>query len=143
MNNLNLNLGRLLDLTSSSLTGFGKLSSGDTASSLSSDSYEKISLPHGQVPSKVRVLLIRQISVDAWEEMPVNDFGEQDSDRVSCRFKSMILGEGAMYTADVTSGSITWAGEILIDPKLNIKYGGFRTRHIVVRVSCRSFHSRL
>ena len=84
--------------------------------------------------SKIRVFLVRQVSVD-----PCNEFCDgMEEARV---VKHILLGEGSMYTADMTRESITWAGEVAINPTLDIQHGGFRTHSIVVQVSLDLFLS--
>ena len=97
--------------------------------------------------SSASVLLVRQVSVDNAafadtalslyqldnESETENLLGDIEGHPRGHVHKSTVIGEGLMYTSHISRGSVTWAGEIRVNPR--VKCCGFQTRNLVVRVS--------
>ncbi|THH07966.1 hypothetical protein EW145_g3034 [Phellinidium pouzarii] len=102
----------------------------------SSSSQESLASPTGPQP-KIRVALEREVSIDSRlrrhsrrDRSRSSDHEEENPRRVH---KRIVLGEGFMYTANATRDSVTWAGEICIDPQHGVRCGGFQTRSLAVK----------
>ncbi|KAL5519882.1 hypothetical protein ACEPAG_1542 [Sanghuangporus baumii] len=169
----NIKLGRVLSLPGSRSDSWTSLD-GEKEPARWQNALERDRKTRGAAPSTgVRVLLVRVVSVHAnlyskqnsHQPEPHDEFDlDPDSDtfsesgsflnrdgsggRTGSRmFKRTVLGEGMMYTANVSRGSVTWAGEIRIDPKHNVRTGGFSTGSMIVRdmlvVSVREPHTEM
>lgn len=109
------------------------LSSISTASTHSSTS----NLRPKEKPS-VRVALVRQIAVDTrftQRELP-------DRRARTHVYKTSVIGEGILYTTKVRKGSVSWAGEVRIDPRSGVHSAGFSTMYLTVRVSLLEMYSK-
>ncbi|KAH8114419.1 hypothetical protein DFH11DRAFT_214760 [Phellopilus nigrolimitatus] len=116
-----------------------RLSALSGASSRTSSNSQESSNSGFNEPPKIRVVLIRQVSVDASSS---TFDGQQPNAMYSLRpegqklssqvHKSIVLGEGVMYTTRVMHDSVTWAGEIHIDMQQRTRCSGFRTKNLLV-----------
>ncbi|KAI5120945.1 hypothetical protein M0805_001650 [Coniferiporia weirii] len=103
------------------------------SSQASSNSQERSS---SDMQSKVRVTLVRSISVDVHPDAHrfTSQHGEDDWEQSHHQAqKYVILGEAVMHPTRTTRDSVTWAGEIRIDPRAGVKCGQFETKCLVVR----------
>ncbi|THH07790.1 hypothetical protein EW145_g3148 [Phellinidium pouzarii] len=130
----NINLARALMFSSAPNYSLSRVSSSASSSSQESGT--------GGAHPRIRVSLVREVIVDVH---PFERRYEPQHDRMhllDCRDlwtgrdemrKRIILGEGVMNTTSATRDSVTWVGEIRIDPQSRIRCGGFRTNSLAVR----------
>jgi len=101
-------------------------SSSDSHHSSSSDpAYGRPDLP------KIRVVLVRQVSVNASSAglYPETQLPPSKSQL----YKSSVIGEGVLYASRLTESSITFTGEVSVDPRSGVRCAGFSTKNLAVR----------
>ncbi|KAI5118803.1 hypothetical protein M0805_005145 [Coniferiporia weirii] len=90
---------------------------------------------------KIRVALVREINVNvcpyereldarSGQFCPLESDGRRSNSQMH---KITVLGEGVMCTTRAVRNSVTWLGEIRIDPRLGITCSGFETACLAVR----------
>lgn len=82
----------------------------------------------GDAGPRLKVILVRQVCVDAGKIVPNTCvLGANSSIH-----KNTTIGEGALLRTTQEAGSITWRGEIRLTA--SVRNGGFHTQNLVVRV---------
>lgn len=91
----------------------------------------------------VRVSLVRHVFVNANAANSLTGGGpfspsaqEKASDFLERpqMYKSSVIGDGVLFTPKIERESVTWSGEVWINPRSGVNCGGFSTKALTVRV---------
>lgn len=123
------------DILSSVLRGHHRTPSATSSSSTDSHhsgysgsaAYSRPDLP------KIRVALVRQVSVNT---SSAGLYTNPPQPSKSQLHKSSVIGEGVLYASRLNETSITFSGEVSVDPRSGVRCAGFNTKNLAVRVRC-------